>query len=192
MSVSEIFGDLPELETARLRLVKAGPQFAWDLFQFASDPEATRYMTWATSTQLEQVDQVISYLMALYEEGEVAPWLIQEKATLQVIGMTGFNWWNPRHARAEISYALARPFWGQGFATEAVVAVLHFGFTQMELHRVEALVHPANLPSRRLLERLGMTLEGTLREAVSLRGVPTDHAMYSLLRKEWEDAQHVR
>ncbi len=191
MAIEDLFSEMPVLETERLRLVKPAPQHAWDLFQFTSDPEATRFMIWPTNTDLVQTEHAIHYMMGLLDQGEVAPWLIQMKEMPQVIGMTGYNWWNPRHNRAEISYALARPYWGRGLAVEAVRAVVRFGFCSMDLNRIEALVHPQNLASRRVLERLAMTNEGTLREAVSVRGVPTDHLIYSLLRREWEDTERV-
>jgi ribosomal-protein-alanine N-acetyltransferase len=183
--VEDIFASLPEVETDRLVLIKASPDRAVELFAFAGDPEATRFMTWPTNTSFDQTENAIRYIMGRYERHEVAPWLILHKAKNRVIGMAGFNWWLPHHARAEISYALARHWWGQGLATEAVQALVRFGFTEMGCNRIEALVHPENIASRRVAEKVGFRQEGLLREVLLLKGEPADHLIYGLLRRDW-------
>ncbi|MFZ5823123.1 MAG: GNAT family N-acetyltransferase [Bacillota bacterium] len=185
LQVEEIFRDLPELETERLRLIKPSLDRTEELFVFAGDPEATEFMTWETNKSPEQTRNAIIYMMGLHQRAEVAPWLILHKESDRVIGMTGYHVWIQRHGRAEIHYALARPWWGQGLATEAVRAVLGFGFERMELNRIEAMVHPRNTASRRVLAKVGMVEEGLLREAVVCRGVPTDHLICSIVRREW-------
>lgn len=182
--MEDIFAALPEVETNRLVLIKAALDRAAELFAFSGSPEATRYMTWPTNTSLEQTENAIRYVMGRYERHEVAPWLILHKTTNRVIGMTGFNWWIPHHGRAEISYALAPAWWGQGLATEAVEAVARFGFEEMGCHRLEALIHPENLASQRVAEKVGFQEEGLLREVLPLKGVPTDHLIYGLLRRD--------
>lgn len=192
LQVEEVFRDLPELETGRLRLIKPSLDWTDDLFAFSGDPEATRFMTWETNQSPEQTRNAIIYMMGLHQRAEVAPWLILQKETDRVIGMTGYSQWNPRHSRAELFYALARDCWGQGLATEAVRAVVRFGFERMELNRVEAMVHPANTASRRVAQKVGMVEEGLLREVLVYKGVPTDHLICSIVRREWEALPYSR
>lgn len=183
--IEDIFGALPTIETDRLRLIKATPDRAVELFAFSGDPEATRFMTWPTNTSFDQAENTLRYIVSRYERQEVAPWLIEHQGRNRVIGMAGFNWWMPHHARAEISYALARPWWGKGLATEVVQAVLRFGFEEMGCNRLEALIHPDNLSSRRVAEKVGFRQEGILREALLLKGIPADHLIYGLVRRDW-------
>lgn len=183
--VEDIFTDLPEVETERLLLIKATPDRAVELFAFSGSPEATRFMTWPTNTSFDQTETAIRFIMGRYERREVAPWLICHKRLNRVIGMAGFNWWIPHHGRAEISYALAPAWWGQGLATEVVAAVVRFGFEEMGCNRLEALVHPENLASRRVLVKVGFEEEGLLREVLLMKGTPTDHLICGLLRRDW-------
>ncbi|MFN2369802.1 MAG: GNAT family N-acetyltransferase, partial [Candidatus Krumholzibacteriia bacterium] len=88
--------------------------------------------------------------------------------------------------RAELGYGLRADAWGQGYAAEAVGELLRFGFTELALHRVEADVDPRNEASVRLLERLGFTREGLLRERWIVEEEISDAAFYGLLRREWE------
>lgn len=180
-----LFADLPEVETGRLKLIQASLDRTADLFAFAGSREATRFMSWETNTSLEQTVRAIHYMMAAYEADQPAPWLILHKEADRVIGMAGFNWYHPTHRRAEISYALAPAWWGQGLATEAVRALIRFGFGRLDLNRIEALVHPENTSSRRVLDKVGMVEEGLLQEALFLKGVPTDHLLYRVLKREW-------
>jgi ribosomal-protein-alanine N-acetyltransferase len=88
---------------------------------------------------------------------------------------------------AMLGYDLARPYWRRGLMTEAVTAVLRFGFEQMALNRVEALVMAGNVGSMTLLSRLGFSHEGELRSRALHRGEFRDVWQFGLLRSEWTD-----
>ena len=88
------------------------------------------------------------------------------------------------HRRAELGYWIGRPFWNQGYATEAVRAVLAFGFEQLELNRIHASHFTRNPASGRVMRKAGMRLEGTLREHVVRWDRPEDLAVYSILRAD--------
>ena len=91
--------------------------------------------------------------------------------------------------RAEIGFILAREFWGRGLATEAVRRALAFAFGEMDLHRVEADVDPANEASLILLERLGFRREGVLRDRWFTFGSWKDSVMLGVLAGDWERAE---
>ena len=82
----------------------------------------------------------------------------------------------------EIGWRLPRAAWGQGLASEALRAVVDFGFERMRLHSIEAQLDPANQRSARVLERVGFVKEGLLRENYVVAGRFYDTAIYSLLR----------
>lgn len=87
---------------------------------------------------------------------------------------------------ASLGYGILRSCWGQGIATEAARAVLDYSFEAFELAKVGARVDPRNLASVRVLEKLGMQLEGVLRSQLVRRGERVDRAYYGILREEWE------
>lgn len=90
-----------------------------------------------------------------------------------------------RDRRAELGYWLAVPAWGQGIATEAVRAVVDFGFRELVLARIYAQVFAGNTPSMRVLEKTGMTHEGVKRQHVRKGHRLHDVVLYGLLRAEW-------
>jgi RimJ/RimL family protein N-acetyltransferase len=75
--------------------------------------------------------------------------------------------------------------WGKGYINEALVALLEFGFTQLDLNRVEADIDPRNVASARTLERLGFQREGLLRQRWIVGDEVSDTAIYGLLAHEW-------
>jgi len=86
---------------------------------------------------------------------------------------------------AEIGYGLHSSAWGNGYMNEALVALLTYGFSQLDLNRVEADIDPRNIDSARSLERIGFLKEGHLRESCVVNGAITDSARYGLLRSDW-------
>jgi RimJ/RimL family protein N-acetyltransferase len=91
------------------------------------------------------------------------------------------------HRGGELGYALRKDHWGRGYATEAASLMLDFAFSTAGLHRVQAATGPGNGPSRALLERLGFSYEGCMREHVFTNGAWRDSLLYSLLEHEWRN-----
>ena len=88
--------------------------------------------------------------------------------------------------RAELGYGLAHDSWGHGYMHEALRALLHFGFSGLDLNRVEADIDPRNTRSARSLERLGFKPEGRLRQRWIVDGEVSDSALYGLLLSDWQ------
>ena len=88
--------------------------------------------------------------------------------------------------RAELGYGLAHDSWGHGYMHEALRALLHFGFSGLDLNRVEADIDPRNTRSARSLKRLGFKLEGRLRQRWIVDGEVSDSALYGLLLSDWQ------
>lgn len=87
---------------------------------------------------------------------------------------------------AEIGYWVGKPYWGQGYATEAGREVVRYGFEECGLQRIFAAHYVRNPASGRVLQKLGMQYEGTLRRHQAKWGVLIDIAFYGLLRDEWK------
>jgi RimJ/RimL family protein N-acetyltransferase len=90
----------------------------------------------------------------------------------------------PESRQGDIGYEIAPAFWGQGYATEAARAMLDFGFTNLRLHRIWARCLAENTASQRVLEKLGMRLEGRLRQDEYFKGRWWDTLIYAILEDE--------
>lgn len=185
MTVREYYADLPSVETSRLLLRKVTLDDTADLFEYGRTEEVTRHVTWSPYERLEDARNFITHIIAYYETGQVAPWAIEEKASGKMIGTIGFGAWKERHYTAEIAYALSHNFWGKGFMPEAVRAAFRVGFKQLDLVRIEAQCLPENENSARVMEKVGMSHEGTLRKRMYVKGKSRDLDMYSILREEF-------
>jgi len=113
--------------------------------------------------------------------------LLIEKSTQTILGRCGLHNWNADHKRAEIGYHLEEEqFKQRGFMTEAVEAILTYGFEKMELHRIEALVGSENIPSLKIMNHFGFVREGVLREHWLTGDQFGDSIMFSKLRREFQ------
>ncbi len=103
-----------------------------------------------------------------------------------VVGLISLNNVSRKHGCAELGYWSGPDHWGRGIMTEAVRLALGFAFDHLELHRVYASTFDGNGASRRVLEKNGFTLEGTMREAVVRHGRRNDFLNFGILRREYE------
>jgi [ribosomal protein S5]-alanine N-acetyltransferase len=182
----KIFADLPELETERLLLRKMHLDDAEAMFAYASDPEVTRYVLFETHRSVEDSNAFLRLAVEGYERGDFGGWGIVLKDSGAFVGTCGADVdYAPEHARAELGYVLSREHWGKGLMTEAVQAVIRFGFGRMELIRIQARCIAENTDSARVMEKAGMTYEGTLRESEFIKGAYRDMKIYSILRREF-------
>lgn len=182
MSVDKsLLSKLPQLQTQHLLLRKFSLDDAQDLFECTSDPEINRFMLFSLHQTIEDTKK----FLASYESWPIAPWGIVDNASAKIIGQCGFVACDTRHFNGTLGYFLARSYWGKGYMTEAVQAALDFGFNTLRLNRIEAQIAPFNDGSRRVLEKVGMSYEGTLRQNVWVRGEFEDSLLYSILRSEW-------
>lgn len=90
------------------------------------------------------------------------------------------------YERAEIGYWLGVPFWGRGYATEAVAAIIRYGFEELKLNRIYAGYFSRNAVSGRVMEKNGMKYEGSLRQHVKKWDEYVDVIYYGILRSEWQ------
>jgi ribosomal-protein-alanine N-acetyltransferase len=183
--MADPFSSFPCLETPRLLLRELCPHDEQALFRLFSDPELTRYYDLDTFQNPSQARELIERFARRFQAQVGLRWAIAFRHQPdQLIGTCGYNLWVRPVRRAILGYELARPHWRQGIMTEALNALLDFGFAPMELNRVEALTFPENTASCLLLEKLGFRREGVLRQYEYLKGKYQDMAMYALLSKE--------
>lgn len=101
------------------------------------------------------------------------------------MGTCGFVNWSLDHARAELGYAIHREYWGQGLVPEAVRAMISFGFEKIGLNRIEARCIAENTASARVMEKAGMSYEGTLRQREFIKGAYRNIKLYAILKSEY-------
>jgi len=163
MSIDSVFQSFPPLESPRLILRPLHAADASVLFSILSDQEVTRYYDDAAFTHVAQASEQIEAWENGFRQRRCIRWGIARKDDGALIGTCGYYSIHPWHMRASIGYELGRPFWRQGLMTEALSVMIQLGFTDMGLNRIDALVIPENIPSTRLLEKLGFMNEGLLR-----------------------------
>ncbi|WP_257457876.1 GNAT family N-acetyltransferase [Archangium lipolyticum] len=183
---------LPTLETPRLRLRWLTEADVPALFELFSHREVTRYWSWAAYTEVAQAEKLLRAIHAFFAERSLFQWGIARREDDKVVGTCTLSDLSQTHRRASLGYALNRACWGQGYGREAVGRVVEFGFTELELNRVEADVDPRNVASIKVLEELGFQHEGRQRERYIIDGEIQDAVMYGLLRREWRPGSSSR
>lgn len=176
---------LPVIETDRLILRSIEYADVEALFAYFSRDEVTRYYDLDSFDDRDQALALIQNWKDRYERQEVVRWGITLESSDLLIGTCGYHNLKKKHLKAEIGYDLHPEYWGQGFMKEAVSAILTYGFKQMDLNRVEALVHVDNSASRQLLDKSGFKQEGVLREGLMKNKSAVDAALYSILKREY-------
>lgn len=179
--------NFPQLETERLILRELRYTDVEAVHRYLSNPEVTRYLA-TQSPRFEETQYLVNFLISLFERDEGFRWGITLKsgdAAGRVIGTCGYHAWAKDHFRAEIGYELAGDYWGRGIMAEAIEALLAFGFEEMALNRIEAMVLVGNKASAGFLEKLGFQQEVLLREYEFVRGKFRDVLLFSLLSKDY-------
>jgi ribosomal-protein-alanine N-acetyltransferase len=182
------FGEPSILRTVRLVLRQITESDGLGLFDIFSDDQVTEHYAWDTFSSLDQGHALAATTARKFRQGEALRWGLVPHGATRIIGTCGYTRWNQEHNFAVIGYDLASSYWRQGLMSEAVMAVLHFGFGQMRLNRVEATVMTGNTASAALLSRMGFQHEGDLRERALHRGTYRDVQMFGLTRAAWASA----
>lgn len=180
------YGTLPEIETRRLLLRKGRMADARDIYEYSKDPDVAKYVLWEAHRSIQESKAYLRYLIRQYRMGGAGSYVIVQKQTGRVIGTIGFMWIQPEYASAEVGYSLAKDCWNQGYMTEALEAVIKYGFDQIGLNRIEGQHDVRNQASGIVMEHVGMTKEGTLRQRIVNKREFIDVDLYAILRRDWE------
>ena len=183
MEIAEIYRDLPILETERLILRKVTQGDLGDMNEYGMDPEVAKSVMWNQHGSLADTQDFMDFVLKRYADHDVAPWGIEYKENGKMIGTIDFVWWKPSHRTAEIGYTLNRAYWGKGLMTEASRQLISFGFEKMKLVRIQAVCFSDNIGSARVMEKSGLTYEGTLRKSMFIKDEHRDLKIYSIIRE---------
>lgn len=175
-----------KLETERLILREFDDNDWPDVLAYQSDPRYLRYYPWSKRTP----EDVQAFVRMFIDQQQEQPRTKFQLAVVlksgdKLIGNCGIRMASARAHEADIGYELSPDHWGQGYATEAARAFLHYGFTERQLHRICSGCIADNVGSVRVLEKIGMRLEGRLREKDHFKERWWDTLMFAILEHEW-------
>ncbi len=146
---------IPTLTTPRLELRAFSPEDATPLYHILQQEDILRYFPNPDPPPLDRVERFIQRQLAHWDEHNLGWWAVVPHGQAELVGWNGLQFL-PETGEIEVGFLLSKPFWGQGLATEGAQAALTFGFETFDLERIIGLVHPENLASQRVLEKLGM------------------------------------
>ena len=185
MAIDVLFQHFPILTTERLILREITLADVDAIYQLYSDDRVTQYLDIESATTQEEGIELTEFFIKHYEHKNSIRWAISLHDTPTLIGTIGFNYFDHTAKMTEIGYDLMPTYWRNGIMTEALHAVLDYGFHTLNLHRIEANVTVGNQASMQLLESLKFKEEGTLRDRMFIRGAYHSLTYYGLLQNEY-------
>ncbi len=172
-----------QFETSRLKLRPPVLKDAKPIFNnYANDKLVTRYLHWEPHDSIEKTRAFLKRCRNVWRAGTAFPWVMCLKDSGEVIGMIELR--IDGHC-ADLGYVLARDYWDRGYASEAAQLVLDWAIAQPPIYRVWAVCDVDNYASARVLEKIGMQREGTLRRWLfhpNVEKKPRDCYAYSMVK----------
>ena len=168
-----------EMNTERLKLRPMRLADADAILTYSSDEKWAQYH--AKLPDMHIIEEFVA-------QHVLAPWADDPRFSIvldsEVVGGIGLTI-DRKYAHGELAYSLARKYWGKGLVIEAAREVVRWGFSEQGLAKIWTRADALNTQSTRVMEKLGMTLEGVLRAQTVVRGERRDEVRYGLLRDEW-------
>jgi len=156
-----------------------------DMYDYSCRPETSRYLLWSPHENPRYTKKYISYIQSAYRNENFYDFALVDRQSGKMIGTCGFTSFDLQNNSAEVGYVLHPDFWGRGFAKEALLRLMAFGFAELRLHRMTARIMTQNEASKRVAEKCGMRREATLVEAMLIKGNFETIDEYAILAKEF-------
>lgn len=184
-----------KIETERL-ILRDFVRDDWQrVLEYQTHPLYLRYYEWTESDRTpEAVQEFVGWFLDHQKQRPRIKFqlAVTLKSNQVLIGNCGIRMDKAGAVQADIGYELDPQYWNHGYATEAAHAIVDFGFTNLGVHRVWSWCVADNLGSAHVLEKLGMRLEGRLRENEFYKGRRWDTLLYGILANEWETHKQTR
>lgn len=185
--IQRVFGSLPTFETERLKIRLFKEEDIHDLYEYCSDEQVTKYLPFETYKDISEAKDRINFCIEGYKKlDKPIVWAIEYKQDSKLIGSIDFVRYSEEHKEAEVGYVLNRKYWNKGIMTEALKAIIQFGFEKMELNRIVLRCDERNPASARVMEKNGLKYEGTFREKEYIKGEFVSLKYYSILKREYD------
>ncbi|WP_086315191.1 ribosomal-protein-alanine N-acetyltransferase [Enterococcus sp. 7F3_DIV0205] len=176
-----VFAQNQYLETDRLKLRPVTLSDANDMYEYASDKETVTHVFPIHQSLKDTQDSISNYFMS----APFGKYGVELKETGKLIGTIDLRV-EDQHNIAEIGYALNRNYWGKGYMPEAAGEILRFGFEELQLMRIFATHDVDNPKSGRVMEKIGMKVEGRIPNARMWKGKVVTDAMLGITLEEWQ------
>lgn len=173
--------------TERLILRELMPEDASGMFELDADPAVHRYVGNKPIKTIDQARDVIAFIRSQYIDNGIGRWAVVEKSSGNFLGWGGLKLMresvNGHINHYDLGYRFMQKHWGRGYATETAMASLAYGFEQMNLPEIFAMVNVENAGSDRVLNKAGMKYLGLFDDDNE------PHKWYRITKEEWEPAQ---
>lgn len=175
-----------ELHTPRLLLRELSPADLEAVHRLHSLPEVDEFNTLGIPEAVETTERLLTDWLAQRAATPRTAYVfaVQRTADHEFVGLMALTLGKATFKNAEVWYKLLPAHWGQGLTTEALRALLAFGFNRLRLHRIEAGCAVENPASARVLEKAGMTREGRKRQVLPIRGTWVDNYLFAILESD--------
>ncbi len=174
------------IATARLVLRKIDPAVLDFIFSNYNDEQLKLFLGHPTNESLNKERDRFRKGMHTFNKSFLY-FQLMEANTGEVIGWCGYHTWYLDHSRAEIGYGMNdEEYRAKGYMSEALAAIIDYGFKKMKLNRLEAFIGPANIPSLKLVKKFDFTQEGHLRQHYCKDNKLEDSLVFSLLKEEYK------
>jgi ribosomal-protein-alanine N-acetyltransferase len=177
------------IETQSLLITEMTSADIIDIHGMNSYPEVAKFNTIGIPKDISVTQKVCQPVLEDQKKTERTNygWIIKSKDSLEFVGEIGMRLSSKKYSKGELHYSLLPSQWGNGFATEAVQAIINFGFNELQLHRITAGTAVDNIASTKVLEKVGMTREGHCRKILPLKSGWADNYEYAILEEDKRD-----
>jgi len=177
-----------KIQTQDLQLDIVKKENVLDVFHILNNYQVIRYTDIYQNTSIEYTENLIAVWQKELLENTRIFWLIKNKTKNKTIGIVGFSGINWKHSFASITCALNQQYWRKEIGSEALKAIINFGFHSLNLYRLEAQVFVENNSAVKLFDKLRFINEGILRGNFLIEGKFESSVMFSLLKPDFEKA----
>ena len=180
------FHPFKNLETERLLLRRVSSDDVNEIMELRGNPETMKYIPRPLVTNTDEALAHIKMIDDKIEANEGINWAITLKGNPKLIGVIGHYRIQPENHRCESGYMILPQYNGQGIVTEAVKAVLQYGFDDLQMHSIEGVIDPDNIASEKVLLKNGFVKEAHILENELWDGKFWDTVIYSLLKRNFK------
>lgn len=178
------------IQTERLTLRRFETGDAEAMYRnWAFDEAVTKYMHWNAHKNVDETSHILSSWVDDYLDALTYNWAIVLKELGEPVGSISLLNLNTVHSKAEAGYCMGKAWWGRGIMTEALKAVIAYGFDVVGLNRVEAVHQSENIGSGMVMQKAGMVHEGHMRQWRYIKGMFRDYEYYGILIGEYNKAK---
>ncbi|MBD8038567.1 GNAT family N-acetyltransferase [Solibacillus sp. A46] len=182
-NINQLLEEHSELKSERLFLRPISLEDAEDMYEYMADEETVKFL-FEPHKELTQTKKMIDNYFLKEPLGKYALVLKESNKMIGAIEFRVHEW----NKSGELGFTMNRNFWGKGYMNEAGNLILNLAFNTLGLERVFSESDTRNAASSKLMSRLGMTHEGTMRKNHMIRGTLVDSVYYSILKEEYQQA----